>query len=124
MVVEAHTMGQDDWTTLEEVNGGTTDDVGASCDINWDTLHPFLTHYQTNTDKSEDPGDEDCTPEGTTGTPPGHWFGATGNSGGFQDWEFDLSAVRGQGRRGLDLLHPGLRQRGPRRLRRRRVDHA
>jgi hypothetical protein len=96
VVVEAHTKDQDDWTTLKEVNGGTTDDVGSSCDINWDTLHPFLTHYQTNTNKSEDPGDEDCTPEGTTGTPPGHWFGATGNSGGFQDWEFDLSPFAGK----------------------------
>ena len=95
VVVEAHTVGQDDWTTLEEANGGTEANVGASCDINWDTLHPFLTHYQTNIDKSEDAGDEDCTPDGTTGTPPGHWFGATGNSSGFQDWEFDLSAYAG-----------------------------
>jgi hypothetical protein len=96
VVVEAHTVGQDDWTTLEEKNGGTTDSVGASCDINWDTVHPFLTHYQTNTNKSEVPGEEDCTPVGTTGTPPGKWFGATGNSGGFVDWDFDLSAYAGK----------------------------
>ena len=96
VVVEAHTVGQDDWTTLEEKNGGTTDDVGASCDINWDNIHEFITHYQTNPNKSEEAGDEDCTPEGTTGTPPGHWFGATGNSGGFQDWEFDLGAYAGK----------------------------
>jgi hypothetical protein len=96
VVVEAHTVGQDDWTTLAEVNGGTAADVGASCDINWDTLHPFLTHYQTNVNKSQDPGAEDCTPVGTTGTPPGQWFGATGNSAGFHDWEFDLSAYAGQ----------------------------
>jgi hypothetical protein len=96
VVVEAHTVGQDDWTTLEEAGGGTEENVGASCDINWDTLHPFLTHYQTNIDKSEDPGDEDCLPVGTTGTPPGHWFGATGNSAGFHDWEFDLSDYAGQ----------------------------
>jgi hypothetical protein len=96
VVVEAHTKGQDDWTTLEEKTGLTTDDVGSSCDINWDTLHPFLTHYQTNTNKSEDADEADCTPVGTTGTPPGHWFGATGNSGGFQDWDFDLSAFAGR----------------------------
>jgi Immune inhibitor A peptidase M6 len=48
VVVEAHTVGQDDWTTLEEKGCGTEANVGASCDINWDTLHPFLTHYQTN----------------------------------------------------------------------------
>ena len=28
---------------------GTPRDGGGSCDINWDTLHPFLAHYQTNT---------------------------------------------------------------------------
>jgi hypothetical protein len=96
VVVEAHTVGQDDWTTLEEVNGGTSSEPGASCDINWDTIHDFITHYQTNPGKSEEPGDEDCTSEGTTGSPPGHWNGATGNSGGFQDWEFDLSQYAGK----------------------------
>lgn len=90
--VEAHTVGQDDWTTLPDANGNTTTDVGASCDINWDTLHPFLAHYQTNTNKSQNPGDEDCTPTGTTG----QWNAATGNSGGFQDWKIDLSAYAGK----------------------------
>jgi hypothetical protein len=96
VVVEAHTVGQDDWTTLEENDGGTEADVGQSCDINWDTLHPFLTHYQTNINKSQDAEDADCTPDGTEGTPPGHWFGATGNSAGWQDWSFDLSAYAGK----------------------------
>ena len=89
--VEAHHVGQDDWTTLPDANGHTSDDVGLSCDINWDTLHPFLAHYQTNTDKSQIAGDEDCTPDGTTG----HWNAATGNSGGYQDWKIDLSAYAG-----------------------------
>src|SRR4051794_26277872 len=31
--VEAHTVGQDDWTTLPDKNGNTSDDIGASCDI-------------------------------------------------------------------------------------------
>ena len=92
VVVEARTVGEDDWTTLEEVNGHTSGEPGASCDINWDTIHAFITHYQTNTSKSEEPGEEDCTSEGTTG----QWFGASGNSGGFQDWEFDLSAYAGK----------------------------
>jgi hypothetical protein len=96
VVVEAHTVGEDDWTTLEEDNEGTAADVGQSCDINWDTLHPFLTHYQTNTDKSQDAEDADCEPVGTEGTPPGRWFGATGNSAGWQDWSFDLSAYAGK----------------------------
>src|SRR5207247_9314017 len=34
--VEAHTVGQDDWTTLPDANGNTADDVGLSCDINWE----------------------------------------------------------------------------------------
>ncbi len=98
VVVEAHTVGQDDWTTLEEKSGGTEANVGESCDINWDTLHPFLTHYQTNTSKVQPPPSsvKDCTPQGTTGSPPGQWFGATGNSGGFHNWEFDLSAYKGK----------------------------
>lgn len=90
--VEAHTVGQDDWTTLPDRNGNTSTDVGSSCDINWDTLHPFLAHYQTNTDKSQNAGAEDCTGQGTTGT----WNAATGNSGGYKDWDIDLSAYKGK----------------------------
>jgi hypothetical protein len=93
--VEAHHVGQDDWTTLPDANGHTSDDVGLSCDINWDTLHPFLAHYQTNTDKSQIPGEEDCVPGGTIGSPPGDWNAATGNSGGYQDWKIDLSDYAG-----------------------------
>jgi murein tripeptide amidase MpaA len=91
VIVEAHHVGQDDWTTLPDTNGHTSTDVGASCDINWDTLHPFLAHYQTNTNKDQTPGAEDCTGTGTTGS----WNGATGNSGGYQDWKLDLSAYAG-----------------------------
>jgi hypothetical protein len=85
--VEAHTVGQDDWTTLPDVNGHTSDAPTASCDIDWDTVHPFLAHYQTN----PTPG-VDCTSTGTTGK----WYGATGNSAGFQDWQIDLSAYAGK----------------------------
>ena len=48
MFVEAHTVGQNDWTTLPDKNGHTTNSVGQSCDIDWNTVHPFLDHYQTN----------------------------------------------------------------------------
>jgi len=92
VVVEAHPVGSDDWTTLPDENGNTSDDVGASCDINWDSIHPFLDHFQTNTDKSQDAGDEDCINTGTTGA----WHGASGNSGGFDDWKVDLSQYAGQ----------------------------
>jgi len=91
VIVEAHRVGSDDWTTLPDANGHTSTDVGASCDINWDTLHPFLAHYQTNASKDETPGAEDCTASGTTGA----WNGASGNSGGYQDWKIDLSAYAG-----------------------------
>ena len=51
MVVEAHTVGQDDWTTLPDVNGHTSDDLSGdeSCTGGWsnpadtaNVLHPFL----------------------------------------------------------------------------------
>ncbi len=86
VIVEAHTVGQEDWTTLPDANGHTTDDTGASCTIDWRSIHPFLDSYQT----VVPPGDS-CENTGTTG----EWHGATGNSAGFQDWEVDLSAYAG-----------------------------
>ena len=56
MIVEAHTVGQDDWTTLPDLNGHTSDDLSfdQACPGGWSNpadaanlLHPFLTHYQT-----------------------------------------------------------------------------
>lgn len=85
--VEAHTVGQDDWTTLPDANGNTSDDVGDACDIDWNTLHPWLDRYQTN-----GPGEADCTSTGTTG----EWHAASGNSGGYDDWSIDLSAYAGK----------------------------
>jgi hypothetical protein len=90
--VEAHTPGQDDWTTLPDANGHTSTDVGLSCPTTgdgsaWQSLHPFLAHYQTVTG-----GGDTCSPTGTTGT----WNAATGNSGGWTDWRIDLSAYAGK----------------------------
>src|SRR5664280_779246 len=65
--VEARTAGADDWTTLPDIGGHTTSDVGRSCPF-WLGIHPFLAHYQT------DNGDGTCSPAGTTGT----WSAATG----------------------------------------------
>ncbi|HSV64857.1 MAG TPA: M14 family zinc carboxypeptidase [Mycobacteriales bacterium] len=87
VIVEAHHVGQDDWTTLPDANGHTSTSVGGSCDENLDTIHPFLDHYQTNPDKRK----VDCTGTGTTGV----WQGATGNSRGWQDWRVDLSRYAG-----------------------------
>ena len=49
-----------------------------------------MTHYVTRTRGGRDAGVHP-TPA-TTGT----WNAATGNSGGFQDWKFDLSAYAGK----------------------------
>jgi hypothetical protein len=81
--VEVAPAGSDDWTTLPEVGGATVADTGDSCPEGWvDDLHPFLAHYQ----------DVDCNPSGSTG----EWHGLTGNSEGWQQLEFDLSAYAGQ----------------------------
>ena len=82
-----------EWTTLPDTPldpnqpSHTSQETGESChtDNGWAELHPQLLHYQT---KSGDT----CTPTGTTG----EWNAATGSSGGWQDWNVDLSAYRGQ----------------------------
>jgi hypothetical protein len=85
VAVEARTAGQEDWTTLPDVNGNTTQSTGESCPAGWRDLHPHLDHYQTFVD------DTTCTPTGTTG----EWSAASGNSGGWQQWSVDLSAYAG-----------------------------
>ncbi|MEV0795895.1 M14 family zinc carboxypeptidase [Kribbella sp. NPDC050459] len=79
--VEAHTVGQDDWTTLPDLNGHTSQDTGQSCPAGWVALHPQLGHYQGS----------DCSPTGTTGS----WNAATGSSAGWQDWKVDLAPYAG-----------------------------
>jgi hypothetical protein len=87
LFVEARTAGQDDWTTLPDQNGATSDDTGISCTDGWtEDLHPFLNHYQTLNE------DETCTPDGNIGSPPGEWNAATGRSPGWETWEIDLPA--------------------------------
>ena len=95
LVVEAHTVGQDDWTTLPDANGHTSDDLShdESCPGGWsnpadatNVLHPFLTHYQT-----FDPTTGSCSATGTTG----EWHAANGSSSGWQQWQVDLSAYAG-----------------------------
>jgi hypothetical protein len=86
VLVEAHTVGQDDWTTLPDANGHTTTATGQSCPAGWRVLHPWLDHYQTlNADGS-------CSPTGTTGA----WNAASGRSGGWEQWSVDLSAYAGK----------------------------
>jgi hypothetical protein len=89
--VEAHTVGQGDWTTLPDANGHTSTDTGIGCNdptsTFWLDENPFLKHYVT---RAVDPAP--CPSTGTTGS----WNAATGNSAGFQDWKIDLSAYAGK----------------------------
>ena len=85
VIVEAHTVGQDDWTTLPEQGGRTSTDVPTDCEQGFLLQeHPFLRHYLT-------PGDA-CLATGSTG----RWNSLTGSSGGWQDVSFDLSAYAGK----------------------------
>ena len=85
VIVEVHTVGQDDWTTLPDLNGGTSDTVPSECEAGFLLEeHPFLLHYLT-------PGDP-CTAAGTSGT----WNSFTGASSGWQQVAFDLSAYAGK----------------------------
>jgi hypothetical protein len=93
--VEAHTVGQEDWTTLPDQNGATTNDTGPGCndpDPFWLNENPFLRHYITRAaDPSSDTGFT-CTPTGSSGS----WNAATGNSSGFNDWNVDLAPFAGK----------------------------
>jgi bacillopeptidase F (M6 metalloprotease family) len=95
--VEARTAGQDDWTTLPDQNGHTSQSTGASCPEGWgQQLHFQLQHYQTVIENGPGTDDNDCNPVGTVGTPPGAWNASSGNSSGWQNWSIDLSAYRGK----------------------------
>jgi hypothetical protein len=79
-----HHPGENDWTTLPDLNGHTSTSTGQSCPAGWRDLHPQLDHYQTLTNGT-------CSATGSTGS----WNAATGNSGGWQEWDIDLSAYAG-----------------------------
>ncbi len=82
--VEARRAGTDEWTTLRDVNGHTTQATGSSCP-GWLELHPFLARYQSAT------AGGGCAPTGTTG----EWWAASGTSAGYEEWAVDLSAYAG-----------------------------
>jgi hypothetical protein len=83
MFVEAHTVGEDDWTTLPDENGATTTDTGESCAEGWFEVHPWLERYQG----------ADCS--GQNPDTGGEWHGFTGRSAGWTDVEIDLSQYAG-----------------------------
>ena len=93
LFVEAHTVGQENWTTLPDLNLHTTQATGESCKQansgGWRTLHPQLDHYQKQT------GPSTCDPVGITDI-PGAWNAASGNSGGWQQWAVDLGGFANQ----------------------------
>ncbi|KQX53506.1 MULTISPECIES: M14 family metallopeptidase [unclassified Streptomyces] len=86
LVVEAHTVGQDDWTTLPDTNGGTSAEPPADCGEGYYVQgHPFLAHYLT-------VGEDGCAATGTTGS----WNAFTGPSNGWRQASVDLSAWAGK----------------------------
>jgi Peptidase family M1 domain/Peptidase M1 N-terminal domain len=87
LFVEVRTAGGEDWTTLPDQNGHTSQDGGA-CPI-FDNL--FLEHYMTfffDEGDPENPDDDifECIPSGTTGV----WNGASGTSDGWESWSVNL----------------------------------
>ncbi|MGW2019746.1 M14 family zinc carboxypeptidase [Streptomyces sp. NPDC001927] len=86
LVVEAHTVGQDDWTTLPDANGGTSTAAPADCGEGYYVQgHPFLARYLT-------VGEDGCATTGTTGS----WNAFTGPSNGWRQASVDLSAYAGK----------------------------
>ena len=89
--VEAHTVGQDDWTTLPDTNGHTSQSTGpndpdlASCPAGWRELHPWLDHYQTLN------AADSCTPTARRSVERGQR-----PSAGWEQWSIDLGAYAGK----------------------------
>jgi hypothetical protein len=90
LFVEVAPAGTDNWTTLPDTNGHTTQNTGESCLASnsggWRTLHPWLDHYQTQDTPTT------CVPTGSSGA----WHAAAGDSGGWQEWIVNLGAYAGQ----------------------------
>jgi hypothetical protein len=87
VIVEAAPSGTDQWTTLRDLNGRTSSSPPSGCLEGSNPLlplHPFLRHYLS-------PG-RPCGATGTTGS----WNAFTGESGGWVDAAFDLSAYSGR----------------------------
>ncbi|MGH2751956.1 MAG: M14 family zinc carboxypeptidase [Actinomycetota bacterium] len=83
LFVEAHTVGAEDWTTLPDQNGHTSQDTGQSCAAGWFELHPWLEQYQGS----------DCS--GSNPTTGGAWNASSGRSDGWEPWTVDLSDYAG-----------------------------
>ncbi|MFD9974799.1 M14 family zinc carboxypeptidase [Streptomyces sp. NPDC059017] len=85
-VLEAHTVGAEDWTTLPDEGGLSGTAVPEECEAGYFLGgHPFLRHYLTL-------GSGGCTASGSSGT----WNSFTGSSAGWKQVSFDLSAYAGK----------------------------
>jgi hypothetical protein len=85
VIVEAHTAGAEDWTTLPEAGGRTSTSVPTECEAGFLLdEHPFLTHYLT--------GGNPCANTGSSG----QWNSLTGSSNGWVPVTYDLSAYAGK----------------------------
>ncbi|PIB05253.1 hypothetical protein B1C81_29490 [Streptomyces sp. HG99] len=85
-VVEVHTTGADDWTTLPEAGGATSTTVPTECEAGFlVNEHPSLKRYLTVSATG-------CANTGTTGS----WNSFTGAANGWQQADFDLSAYVGK----------------------------
>jgi len=81
-VVEAHTVGAGDWTTLNDINGNTPPVPLLACSDGLWNVHPFIfDHYVA----------ADCLSPGPTGA----FHAFNGNSNGWVNASFDLSAFSG-----------------------------
>ena len=87
VIVEARTVGQENWTTLPDLNDGTTSAMPFECEVGFLVdEHPNLAKYLTVADP--------CTTPGSA--TPGLWNSFTESSGGWVPAAFDLSAYAGQ----------------------------
>jgi hypothetical protein len=81
VLVEAHTVGADDWQTLPDLNGGTTTQLPAECNVGFLlNEHPWLEHYIA--------GGNPCTSKG--------WNAFTGSSSPWRNVAIDLAAFAGK----------------------------
>ena len=85
-------MGQDDWTTLPDANGHTSQSTGpndpdlASCPAGWRELHRGSTTTRRSTARGA------CTPH----RHDRRWNAASGRSAGWEQWSIDLGAYAGK----------------------------